>query len=45
MWLHALDISYDRALAPQEREGGSKGGGGTMGGRGEEGVRVLAHGK
>lgn len=21
MWLHALDISYDGALAPQEREG------------------------
>lgn len=21
MWLHALDISYDRVLAPQEREG------------------------
>lgn len=26
MWLHALDISYDGALAPQEREGAREGG-------------------
>ena len=39
MWLHALDISYDGALAPQEREGArevaEEGGreGGRKGGR------------
>lgn len=27
MWLHALDISYDGALAPQEREVAEKEGG------------------
>lgn len=33
MWLHALDISYEGALAPHEREGVK---GGSRGGRGRE---------
>lgn len=31
MWLHALDISYDGALAPQEREVAEEKEGGEVG--------------
>lgn len=35
MWLHASDVSYDGARAPQGRAGARVGGGGSGGGGGE----------